>query len=379
MVPARYFAQSVHGNAGFDCVVCHGGNASAEGRANAHAGTVSRPPRRRIPELCSRCHSRAELIRRHAPDLRVDQMDRYLTSVHGRRLLRLGDTRVATCVDCHSAHLITPPDDDRSSVHPARLPGTCGGCHANERYMEPYDIPTDQLADYKRSVHWSQLADEGDLSSPVCNDCHGNHGAVPPEVETVHAVCGQCHLQIDELFTASVHDSVFAARGLPGCVTCHGNHEITRTGDRMLALEDPGVCGGSGCHTPTDAGGEATLAMRSAIDSLEQARDRADSILQVAEHAGMEVSQARFELSAVQNPLVTARNAVHTASVDSVRGAVDEGFEIAGRGFERGEAALRELEVRRLGLAVSSGVILLLIGALLVKIRRLEIVEEEST
>lgn len=371
-VPARYFAESVHGAAGFDCVACHGGDASAQGRIAAHAGTVSRPPRRRIPELCSRCHSRADFMKRYAPDLRVDQMDRYLTSVHGQRLLQLGDTRVATCVDCHSAHLITPPDDDRSSVHPARLPGTCGGCHANQPYMAPYDIPTDQLAEYKRSVHWEQLTEEGDLSSPVCNDCHGNHGAVPPEVDRIHAVCGECHLQIDGLFTASVHDSVFASRDLPGCVTCHGNHEITRSSDRMLALESPGVCGGSGCHSPRDAGGEATLAMRSAIDSLERARDRADSILAVAEHAGMEVSQAQFELTAVQNPLVSARNAVHTASLDSVRGAVEEGLAITGRGFERGEGALRELEVRRLGLAVSSGVILLLIGALLLKIRRLE-------
>lgn len=371
-VPAAYFAESVHGQAGFDCVACHGGDASASSRGAAHAGIVSKPPRRRIPELCSRCHSRAEYMQRYSTDIRVDQLARYRTSVHGHRLLVLGDTRVATCVDCHSAHLITSPEDDRSSTHPARLPGTCGGCHANRAYMAPYDIGTDQLAEYKRSVHWAQLVEEGDLSSPVCNDCHGNHGATPPDVDRVHAVCGECHLQIDGLFTASPHDSVFEARELPGCATCHGNHEITTTGDEMLAFEGDGVCGGAGCHSPSDAGGEAALAMRAAIDSLERARDRADSILAVAEHAGMEVSQAQFQLSGVQNPLVSARNAVHTASVDSVRASVEEGLTIARQGAEDGRDALRELETRRLGLAVSSLVIVVLIGGLLIKIRRLE-------
>lgn len=371
-VPATYFVQSVHGRAGFDCVVCHGGDAAATGRQTAHAGTVSKPPRRRIPELCSRCHSRAEYMKRFSPDIRVDQLAQYRTSVHGQRLLVLGDTRVATCVDCHSAHLVVSPDDDRSSVHPARLPGTCGGCHASEPYMAPYDIGTNQLAEFKRSVHWSQLTEEGDLSSPVCNDCHGNHGASPPDVERIHNVCGQCHVLMDEYFTASVHDSVFAARALPGCATCHGNHEITRSSDEMLSLEAAGVCGGSGCHSPTDPGGKVALAMRAAIDSLQRSRERADSILTVAEHAGMEVSQAQFELTGAQNPLVNARNAVHTASLDSVQEAVEQGLAITRSGFENGESALRELDTRRMGLAVSSLVIAVLIGALLLRIRRLE-------
>lgn len=371
-LPAHDFTRSVHARAGFDCVACHGGDASASTRGAAHAGSVTKPSRRRIPELCSRCHSRANYMKRFAPNLRVDQMDRYLTSVHGRRLFELGDTLVAVCVDCHSSHLILPPDDEKSTVYPATIPETCGQCHADSRHMARYDIPTDQEEEYERSVHWAQLTEEGDLSSPVCNDCHGNHGAAPPEVESVHNVCGQCHFQMDQLFTASVHDSVFAARELPGCVTCHGNHEITSATDRMLALEEPGVCGNGGCHSPADSGGVAAVAMGAAIDSLQRSRERADSILDVAEQAGMEVSQAQFELSGVQNPLVNARIAVHSASPDSVEAAVSAGLEITEGAYDRGESALRELEVRRLGLAVSSAVIVILIGGLLLKIRGLE-------
>lgn len=371
-IPAGAFGQSVHGQAGLDCVACHGGDATADTEEAAHQGTVRKPPRTRIPEICSRCHSSARYMHRYDPGLRVDQMDRYRTSVHGERLLRLGDTRVAVCTDCHSAHFVTAPSEERSSVHPRRLPGTCGGCHANPRRMAPYDIPTDQLADYKQSVHWEMVSEEGDLSSPVCNDCHGNHGAAPPEVEWIGEVCSQCHSRIAGFYSASPHDSVFAYLGEPGCATCHGNHRIERATDDMLALDGEGVCGGSGCHSPDERGGRVALAMREAIDSLQAVHRRADSILHVAELAGMPVSQAQFELSQTQTSLIKARAAVHTARLDSVEAAVAEGIEVARSGYRSGQGALEELEYRRVGLGVSAVIILVLIGALVAKIREVD-------
>lgn len=372
VIPARAFVESVHAASGFDCVACHGGDATARREEDAHQGIVSKPSRSRIPELCTRCHANARYMRRFNTDIRVDQLVRYRTSVHGERLFGLGDTRVATCVDCHSAHFIAPADVDRSSVHPRSIPGTCGGCHANESYMASYDIPTDQLADYKASVHWEMVSEQGDLSAPVCNDCHGNHGATPPEVEWIGEVCSQCHNRIADYFEESVHDSVFAFMGEPGCATCHGNHEILPATDEMLELEPPGVCGGSGCHSPSDSGGRLALAMRASFDSLSTALERADSILEVAELAGMPVSQAEFELNNAQTSLLSARAATHSLELDSVRAALGEGRTIAEEGYDAGRHALEELEVRRLGLAVSSVIILLLMGGLIVKIRRLE-------
>lgn len=371
-VPAEQFARSVHGQAGLDCVACHGGDATATSAPAAHEGFLGKPPRRRVPELCSRCHSSAWYMKRYDPDLRVDQMARYRTSVHGRRLLRLGDTRVAVCSDCHSAHSITPSSEEISSVYPQRLPGTCGGCHANPRYMAPYDILTDQLSDYRKSVHWGMVSREGDLSSPVCNDCHGNHGASPPAVNWVGEVCNQCHSRIAGYFRQSPHDSVFAFLGRPGCATCHGNHEILRSGEAMLGLGQEGVCGGSGCHRRGDDGARAALVMRSALDSLTRSYERADSILHVAEQAGMPVSQAQFELSSYRNSLIRARAASHTANLDSVRVAVEAGLEVTSAGYRQGRRALEELEYRRLGLAVSAAIILVLIGGLTLKIRQVE-------
>jgi hypothetical protein len=237
--------------------------------------------------------------------------------------------------------------------------------------MAPYGIPTDQLDEYRSSVHWAALTDRGDLSAPVCNDCHGNHGAVPPGHRSVGRVCAECHLQIGEYFFSSPHDSVFVGLDRPGCATCHGNHSIEPADDELLGLGDRSTCADAGCHTDTDAGGMAALAMLSMVDSLLAAHARSDSILEAAEQAGMPVDQPRFELAQVQNAIVGARAVMHTARLDSVRVRIEQGLAVAGTGFEAGAGAFTELRTRRTGLAVSSLVILVVVVGLVIKIRQL--------
>ncbi|HKK27883.1 MAG TPA: hypothetical protein VKB18_07360 [Gemmatimonadota bacterium] len=370
--PAVAFVQSIHGTEGLACAGCHGGDAAATDAALAHRGMLARPPRTRIPELCARCHANATFMKRFDPNLRIDQLARYRTSVHGRRLLQEGDTRVATCVSCHSSHAIKPPSEEMSTVHPKHIPELCGSCHSDADRMAPYGIPTDQEEEYRQSVHWEAVSEKSDLSAPVCNDCHGNHGAVPPGFASVGFVCADCHAQIGTFFSASVHDTAFLTLKLPACATCHGNHRITHASDTFLALGEGGVCGGSGCHTPADPGGRAALTMRSLIDSLRTRFEQADSILLAAEQAGMPVSQAQFELRQGRNALVQAHAATHSALVDSVRARVGEGLAIADSGVGRGRAAFAELKVRREGLAASTGGILVLIIGLLLKIRQVE-------
>ena len=369
--PALGFEEDVHGDAGFTCTACHGGDASVSEARLGHLGMLARPPRRRIPELCGRCHSRPDFMRRFNPDMRVDQVVRYRTSVHGQRLLNQGDTRVATCVDCHGTHGIRPASDPRSLVHPLSVPETCAACHGDAAYMAAYEVGTEQTEEYLESVHWAAVED-GDLSAPVCNDCHGNHGAVPPGYASVGRVCAECHVRIGEYFLASPHDTAFARMGLPGCATCHENHYIRAAGDELLAIAEPGTCGGQGCHTRDERGGAAALVMRSLIDSLRTAFDGAEEILREAEEAGMPVSQAQFELTQARTALVTARAATHAASTDTLEALVDEGLDVARAGYVRGVEAFEELDVRRDGLAVSAIVILVLIVGLVAKIRQLE-------
>ncbi len=370
--PVNAFAQDVHAEKGFGCVACHGGDATAAGfdGMDPAKGFVGRPQGRALLDVCGRCHANASFMRQYNPSLRVDQIDEYRASVHGQRLTRSGDSLVATCSSCHPAHNMRPPSDPQSSVHPLNVENLCGGCHADADHMAAYDIPTDQLEKYQTSIHRRMMVDDGDLSAPTCNDCHGNHGAAPPGVSWVGNVCGQCHATMGSLFRQSRHAETFAMLGVPGCATCHGNHAIQDASAVLLGVGEGAICGQ--CHEAGDAGGAVASAMRTLIDSLEVQFDSAYHMLELAESAGMEVSQALFELESANNARIGARTAVHGFDLSAVETEVATGIEVTQAGITAGEAALKELNFRRLGLAVSVTIILALIGGLLLKIREID-------
>jgi hypothetical protein len=146
---------------------------------------------------------------------------------------------------------------------------TCRKCHADPKRMagrtraDGTPLPVNQYDLWRRSVHATGLLDQGDLSSPTCPTCHGNHGAAPPGVESVAFVCGQCHGRESSLFRASVkheklqeHNELMDQNGaqrcsdchsppdpqaqvafirrFAECTTCHENHAILRPSVAML-------------------------------------------------------------------------------------------------------------------------------------------------
>jgi hypothetical protein len=370
--PVKDFAVDIHSARGFGCVSCHGGDAQDTGMTamDPAKGYIGKPNGLQMIQVCGRCHSDARFMRRYNPSLRVDQVAEYFSSVHGQRLKERADTKVATCASCHGVHAIRPPSDPRSNVHPLRVAETCGTCHANAEYMKEYKIPTDQFSKYRKSVHWKLMSERGDLSAPTCNDCHGNHGAAPPGISWVGNVCGQCHAQNSELFNGSFHAKVFVGLGIPGCATCHGNHDVSETNDAMLGLGDGAVC--AGCHSGEDKGGQTAVAMRKLIDSLTGEYQKAHGVLSKAEHAGMPVNQALFELNEAKTALVKARAAIHAVNVDAVQKEIAPGLAVGEKAYARGIRALEELQFRRKGLAVSVLVILAVIVGVILKIRQIE-------
>jgi hypothetical protein len=108
------------------------------------------------------------------------------------------------------------------------------------------------------------------------------------------------------------------------------------------------------------------------IDSLKVARAGAEAVLGRAENLGMEVSQARFELEDVTNALTKARTAIHSFTLDPVQTEVAAGLTAVDGSRQQGEKALVDHRIRRLGLAGSTGIILTLVIALLLKIRDIE-------
>ena len=370
--PVKAFEGDIHKAKGFGCVACHGGDAKAAGMEamDPAKGYIGKPGRQQVIQVCGRCHSDARFMKQYNPSLRVDQVAEYTTSVHGRRLRELNDPNVAICANCHPAHAIKPKSDPASSVHPLRVADTCGACHADAKYMADYKIPTDQLEKYRRSVHWKTMSVKGDLSAPTCNSCHGNHGAAPPGVSWVGNVCGQCHTVMGELFGKSVHARAFAQMGVPGCATCHNNHEIQPASVEMVGLGGKAVC--SACHAADDKGGRAATEIRRFIETQRAEQDKARAVLEKAEHAGMEVSQARFELNGATDALVKTRAAVHAFSLEAVKKEAEAGLAISAKAHARGERALAEIQFRRKGLGVSLAIILLLIAGLVLKIRQVE-------
>jgi hypothetical protein len=361
--PATVFRKSVHYQHGFTCTACHGGDAGSDDPKVAMSkarGFIGVPPRTAIPKLCARCHSDPNVMRKYNPSERVDQYAEYLTSTHGQRLAK-GDIQVATCTDCHSVHDIAAVRDPTSPVYPLNLPKTCAHCHADPAHMAPYHIPTDQYANYLKSVHWQELSQRGDLSAPTCATCHGNHGAKPPAVASVGAVCGTCHVFEDQLYQKSPHQPVFSAMDTGACVVCHSNHAILKTGDRMLAGKDA-VC--KQCHDPDTAGGQAAARMASLMSDLENRINAADALLEQAQNAGVEVSDAILRQRDARQSLVKARANVHAFAIQAVGEPVQQGLAIAAEDYRAGQAALKERDVRRAGLAVSLAFILVTIAGL---------------
>jgi predicted CXXCH cytochrome family protein len=369
--PVHGMKEDVHAKEGLSCADCHGGDptdddVSAMDEAKGYRGA---PKAAEIPAFCGRCHADGEYMRRYRPELSTDQVAQYQTSVHGKRLAA-GDTKVATCVSCHGVHGILPGSDTRSPVHKTRVATTCAHCHADAAYMREYDIPTNQFAAYQRSVHAEHLLVQRDLAAPSCNSCHGNHGAFPPGAASVAEVCGQCHVSNKELFMTSPHNAAFAARGLAQCVACHGNHDIAAASDDMLGTGDRAVC--ISCHTPDSPGFAAARHMREAIDDLRNGVDAAKDVLAKAAAAGMEVSEADFDLQGAHQALVAARTQVHAADPVALDETIGGGLKIAQSAEQTGRMALVELADRRWMALLPLGMIAL-VGLLITrKIRELD-------
>lgn len=368
-----HLRQGVHGkpSAGktgriLQCTTCHGyhGVLSAKNpRSPVH-------PKRSVT-LCSSCHSRASYMRTYNPSLPVDQLEKYRTSVHGR-LHGSGDVKVATCVSCHGSHGVFSSKDVRSSVYGTNIPATCRTCHGNAAYMKEYGIPTDQYDKFAASVHGVALLQKNDIGAPACNDCHGNHGAAPPEVESVSRVCGTCHALNADLFAKSPHKPAFDAARLPECETCHGNHEIIAASDRLLGTGQDAVC--ARCHGPSarPKGFEAAGAMRRGMDSLESAELRAEQLVAEAEQKGMEISEAKFRLRDIRQARLEARTMVHAFNREQFDGVIHKGLVVSVSVASEAQIALDEFVFRRTGLGVATLIITLLVVGLYLLIRRIE-------
>jgi len=122
---AEELAASVHGLAmaagertSATCSDCH-----AEHKIRSLAGDGASLA---TAEACSKCHDSERINSRLR--LTSNPVESFFSSYHGLAT-EGGSTTAANCSSCHAYHLILPPSDPLSTVHPSNLINTCGECH----------------------------------------------------------------------------------------------------------------------------------------------------------------------------------------------------------------------------------------------------------
>ena len=374
----------VHFRGGLMCAGCHGGKpADAEMTAEIGkrwpASDVRHQDRSWIPEFCARCHSSSEFMRSYKPSLPVDQLLKYRTSRHGQLLLGKKDSKAAQCVSCHGVHGIRAPDSTNSLVYRENIPGTCGKCHADAAYMKGYTlddgvtpIPTNQLEQYRRSVHGLALLGKHDSGAPACNGCHGNHAALPPHTEFVSQVCRNCHAANGNLFDGSPHKKAFLTHGWPECETCHGKHDIERPTDEMLSDEPRALC--HSCHAKFGQPkcDETARFFYKTITSLRESHDTLGKDIDLLAERGLDVDELRFQSSAVSDALRKTRLGIHTFDrSDFIRDS--DATSQAETTLQKADSDVwSEYRFRRNGLVLATALISVFAGLLYLKIRQID-------
>jgi predicted CXXCH cytochrome family protein len=348
------------------CMTCH----------NAHGIVAVKDPASPVYALnvvrtCSKCHSDKSLIKQYNPSLPTDQFENYQTSVHGK-LNGKGDANTAECASCHGSHLILPAKDVKSQVYSSNLPVVCSKCHSDIGLMQKYKIPTNQFEKYSNSVHGVALLKKGDAAAPSCNDCHGNHGAAPPGLESISKVCGTCHALNADLFSSSPHKKAFDDRKVPECETCHSNHEIVTATNQLIGTTSEAVC--IKCHSQSEntAGYYVAAQMRKLLDSLTTDEQDAIKLVEEAEQKGMEVSEPKFKLRSVRQARLEVRTIIHAFNQEKFAEVVSKGFALTSEIKAEGKSAVDEFYFRRWGLILATLIISLFSAALFIYIRRLD-------
>lgn len=229
---------------------------------------------------------------------------------------------------------------------------------------EPTPFP-----DWSASVHAAALLKRGHTSAPTCSTCHGSHGATPPGVDAVANVCAQCHTREADLFRAGPKKAIFEAMNEAECLACHGNHRIEQPSDQWVGLQQGAVC--ATCHDESTGGAKTIITVREELDRLFARIAAADEVLGRAERAGMLVDEGRAGLREAADHGIHLRVLVHAFALKPFDDMAAQGFAAADRARTVGEEALRELRIRRRGLALATFLILGLLVTLWRKIRQL--------
>ena len=218
VVPEK-FGKSVHGKR--LCVECH-----------KNITAIPHEPGTEVRVSCVECHESqwksAKMENRKESErlgVVVEQIDRYMKSIHARPSREDQSRTNATCYSCHDAHYVYPPGSEARTEWHLKIPDTCGKCHAKQR------------EEYAKSVHGKAVLQDKNQYAAVCSDCHSTHDVESPGRESTKLAivknCGNCHADSLKSYTSTYHGQVntlghaYTAK----CYDCHGSHGVQRVSD----------------------------------------------------------------------------------------------------------------------------------------------------
>ena len=374
----------VHFRRGLSCAGCHGGDPASDKLEHSFVkewpGTGRDKDRGWVPSFCARCHSDPTFMNKFNPALPTDQLAKFKESPHGKLLLETKDPRAPNCVSCHGVHGIRSAKNPLSKVYPKRVHETCGACHANSETMAGFKLPdgsplpTNQLAQYKTSVHGRALLERGDLGAPACNNCHGNHAAMPVGLSSVSQSCGQCHAGNASLFDGSKHKQAFEEHKWPQCGQCHGHHGIVKTSDSLLADGPGALC--TKCHQEyakdkPECRATATYFYTS-LTQMDQAWNGFGVTAEQLAMKGLDVDPIHHKLNELADSMKQARSHIHSFSKTGFERVAAPGEKAVQSISALVEEAKAEYRLRQLGLLASIALIAFVMLTLYLKLRRLE-------
>jgi len=214
--------------------------------------------------------------------------------------------------------------------------------------MKPYGIPTDQLSQYRRSVHGIALLEKGNLKAPTCASCHSAHGAVPPQVSQISEVYGKCHLQTERYFRAGAHGAALAAekKPSPDCIACHGNHGVQPASLELYQQS----C--AQCHPQNSSAQRQGEQLATLMRRAQEAVAGAEAELQGAKRLAFDVSIYRSRLTEATTYLTQARPAEHALALPQVEQLTRQARSIGEETQGDVHALLSSTGLRRVGLGL---------------------------
>ena len=197
------------------CTACHGTHAVASVKSADFAFAATRET-----ESCGRCHGAAR--------------DQFLASAHGRALAQ-GVKFAPDCLTCHRKAIASPaPGRQRLDLKLDQV-ALCESCHLKRpEVADKTLLGMPFVSSFEQSVHGAALA-RGEAKAANCVDCHGSHQMNQAMVagsrinkQHIPETCAKCHGTIAAEFESSVHAFALHRGNLdsPVCTTCHGEHDI---------------------------------------------------------------------------------------------------------------------------------------------------------